>query len=128
MPVISILCFYGLSFWCLYWTNFGCIFSSLHLTSIDRFHSYFFGFINSLSTLNKNLRKRTLKKLIKESCSNTVFTANKKLYQQIDGVSMGSSLKLLLVNVVMTQLKGKVIKQFNNDKLLRFMAALLMTL
>ena len=78
--------------------------------------------------MNTNLKKRTLKKLIKESCSNTVFTGNKKLYQQIDGVSIGSSLKLLHVNNIMTQLKGKVIKQFNNDKLLRFMVALLMTL
>ena len=66
--------------------------------------------------MNTDLRKRTLKKLIKESCSDTVFTENKKLYQQIDGVSMGGSLKLLLTNIIMTELKQEVTKQCNNDK------------
>ena len=46
--------------------------------------------------------------------------ANKKLYQQIDGVSMGSSLGPLLANIIMTELKRKVIKQFIDDKTLMF--------
>ena len=47
--------------------------------------------------MNANLRKRTLKKLIKDTCSKTVFTANKKLYQQIDDVSMAGSLDRYLL-------------------------------
>ena len=39
-----------------------------------------------------NLQKNTLKKLIKESCSKTHFMFNGKIYKQIDGVLMGSSL------------------------------------
>ena len=50
--------------------------------------------------VKKNLRKRTLKKLIKDTCRKTVFTANKKLYQQIDGVS---SLGPLLANIIITE-------------------------
>ena len=45
---------------------------------------------------------------------------NKKLYQQIDGVSMGSSLGPLLANIIMTELERKVIKQFIDDKTLMF--------
>ena len=52
--------------------------------------------------MNTNLRKRTFKKLIKDTCSKTVFTANKKLYQQVHGVSMGSSVGALRANVIMT--------------------------
>ena len=49
------------------------------------------------------LKKRTLKNLIKDTCSKTVFSENDKLYQQIDGVIMGSSLGPLLANIIMTE-------------------------
>ena len=71
--------------------------------------------------VDTQLRKRTLKKLIKDTCSKIVFTANKKLYQQIDGVSMGSYLGLanvILANVIMTELEQKVVKQLIDDKTL----------
>ena len=51
--------------------------------------------------VNINLTKKTVKKLIKDTCSKTIFTVNKKLYQQY-GVSMGSSLVSLLANIVMS--------------------------
>ena len=70
--------------------------------------------------VNTNLRKRTLKKLIEDTCSKTVFTANEKLYQQIDGVSMSSSLGPLLGNIIMTELERKFIKQFIDNKNLMF--------
>ena len=53
--------------------------------------------------VNTNLRKRTLKMLIKGTYIKTVFTANKKFYLQISGVSMVSSLGPLLNNIVMTE-------------------------
>ena len=70
--------------------------------------------------VNTILRKETLKKLIKDTCSKTVFMANKKLYQQIDDVSMGSSLGPLTANNIMTALEWKFIKQFTDDKTLTF--------
>ena len=63
------------------------------------------------------LKKRTLKKLIKDTCSKAVFSANKKLYQQIDGISMGSSLGPLLANIIMTELERTIIKKFIDDKI-----------
>ena len=48
------------------------------------------------------------------------FTANEKLYQQIDGVSMSNSLGPLLANIIMTELERKFIKQFIDDKNLMF--------
>ena len=76
--------------------------------------------VHNENLVNTNLRKRILKKLIKDTCSKTVFMANKKLYHQIDGISMGSSLGPLLVNITMTELEWKVIKQFIDDKTLIF--------
>ena len=66
------------------------------------------------------LKKQTLKKLIKDTCSKTVFSANNKLYQQIDGVSMGSSLGPLLANIIMTEMEKKIIKKFVDDRILLF--------
>ena len=63
------------------------------------------------------LKEQTLKKLKKDTCSETVVPANKKLYQQIDGVSMGSSLGLLLANIL-TKMEKAIIKKFIHDKIL----------
>ena len=43
-----------------------------------------------------------------------------KLYQQIDGISMGSSLGPLHANIIITELEWKTIKQFIDDKTLMF--------
>ena len=64
----------------------------------------------SSSYLSTNLKKRTLKKLILDTCTKTVFSFNNKLYQQKDGVSMGSSLGPVLANIIMTELEDVVIK------------------
>ena len=66
------------------------------------------------------LKKRTLNKLIKDTCSKTVFSVSNKLYQQIDGVSMGSSLGPLLANIIMTEMEKTIIKKFIDDKILLF--------
>ena len=42
-------------------------------------------------------------------CCRTVFSANNELYQQIDGVSMGSSLGPLLTNIIMTEMEKAII-------------------
>lgn len=58
--------------------------------------------------LNHYQHLLNIKKLIKDTCSKTAFTASKNLYQQIDDVSMGSSLKLLLASIIMTELEQKI--------------------
>ena len=70
--------------------------------------------------ISTQLKKRTPKKLVKDTCRKTVFSANKKLYQQIDGVSMGSFLGPLLANIIMTELERTIIKKFVDDKILLF--------
>ena len=63
------------------------------------------------------LKKQILEKLVKNACSKTVFSASNKLYQHIDGVSMGSSLSPLVANI-MTEMEN--IKKFIDDKILLF--------
>ena len=50
--------------------------------------------------INTKLSKRSLKKLILDSCNKTAFSFNNKIYEQIDGVSMGSSLGPVLANII----------------------------
>ena len=66
------------------------------------------------------LKKRTLKKLIKDTCSKTVFSANNKLYQKIDGVSMSSSLGPLHANIIMTEMEKTIIQKFIDDRIFLF--------
>ena len=46
------------------------------------------------------LKKSTLRKLICDTCTRTVFSCNNKLYEQTDGVSMGGSLGPVLTNII----------------------------
>ena len=66
------------------------------------------------------LKKRTLKKLIKDTCSKTVFSANNKLYQKIDGVSMSSCLGPFLANIIMTEMEKTIIEKFIDDRIFLF--------
>ena len=56
------------------------------------------------------LRKRTMKKLILDACTKTVFSFNSKFYKQVDGVSMDSPLGLALANIIITELESKIVK------------------
>ena len=67
-----------------------------------------------------NLRKSTLKKLIKDSCTKTAFSFDGKIYKQIDGVSMGSSLGPVLANVIMMEFERSVVGKFIKDGLIKF--------
>lgn len=70
--------------------------------------------------IKTNLKKSSLRKLIKDTCTKTVFSANNELYEQTDGVSMGSSLGPVLANIIMTELEDIVIKPLINDNTIRF--------
>ena len=50
-----------------------------------------------------NMRKSTLKKFIKDSCTKTAFSFDGKIYEQLEDVLMESSLGLVLANVIMTE-------------------------
>ena len=56
-----------------------------------------------------------MKKLLKDACSKTAFTFNDKIYKQIDGVSMGSPLGPLIVNIFMTELQKDIIQELIDD-------------
>ena len=70
--------------------------------------------------LATKLRKSTLKKLNKDACLKTAFSYNNKLYKQIDGFSMGSSLGSILVNIIMTVLEKIVVSDLVNSGLIKF--------
>ena len=54
------------------------------------------------------LKKRTLKKALLDARQKTAFSFNGKIYKQTDGVSMGSSLGPVLVNIIMTQMESEI--------------------
>ena len=70
--------------------------------------------------IHTQLKKSTLKKLIRDTCTKTVFSSNGQLYEQIDGVSMGSSMGPLLANIIMTQLEELIINPLINDGTIKF--------
>ena len=93
----------------------GCMFASFDVESL---------FTNVLlqRTINIILDRVYNNKLIATQLkrSKTVFSANNKLYQQTDGVSMGSSLGPLLANIIMTEMEKTIIKKFIDDKISLF--------
>ena len=66
------------------------------------------------------LGKSTLKKLIEDVCMKTVFSFNNKLYKQMDGVAMGSSLGHVLGNIIMTKLDKIVVSDLIDSGLIKF--------
>ena len=66
------------------------------------------------------MRKSTLKKFIKDSCTKTTFSFDGKIYKQIDGVSMGSSLGPVLANVIMSEFQRLVVDKLIKDGLIKF--------
>ena len=57
-----------------------------------------------------SISKRTLKQLISDSCSKTAFSFDSKIYEQIDGVSMGSCLAPVLANIILTEFEKQIVE------------------
>ena len=72
--------------------------------------------------------KRSLKKLILDTCQKTSFFFNGKMYEQADGVSMRRSLGPVLANIVMTECEKVSVNQLIENKLLKSMSDMLMIL
>ena len=67
------------------------------------------------------LKKSTLRKLICDTCTRTVFSCNNKLYEQTDGVSMGGSLGPVLTNIIiMTEFEQETVNKLINQGLIAF--------
>ena len=65
---------------------------------------------------NLNITKKELKKLFLFAKSQTHFLFNSKLYNQIDGVAMGSPLAPVLTNIFMGFYESKWLNEYNLNK------------
>jgi hypothetical protein len=70
--------------------------------------------------IDSTLRKSTLKKLILDSCTKTIFSCNGTLYEQLDGVSMGSSLGPILANIILTEFENIIVSDLINTGVIKF--------
>ena len=59
--------------------------------------------------ISTKMKKRTLKKLILDTCTKTGFLFNNTFYQQKYSVSMSSCLGPVLTNNIMTELEDVII-------------------
>ena len=71
-------------------------------------------------TISTNLEKRSLKKLILDTCTKTAFLFSNIIYEQKEVVSMGSLFGPVMASIIMTELENKVIKPLLNDGTVKF--------
>ena len=70
--------------------------------------------------ISTTLKQRTLKKLIKDTCSKTAFMLDGIIYEQTDGVSMGASLGPVLANIIMTEMERCVVDELIDSGKIKF--------
>ena len=70
--------------------------------------------------INTNLKKRTTKNLLLDFCTKTPFSFDNVLYEKCDGVSMDSSLGLVLANIILTEVENVTVKPLIETSVLRF--------
>ena len=62
-----------------------------------------------------------MKNLLKDCCTKIVaFSFNNTIYEQIDGVSLGSCLGPVLANIIMTELETVLVDKLFAANLLKF--------
>ena len=69
--------------------------------------------------LKTNIKKRTIKKLLKDCCTKNALSLNNTIYEQIDGVSMGSCLWPVLANIIMAELQTVIVDKLFAANLLK---------
>ena len=69
--------------------------------------------------LNTNLKKSTLKKHLIDSCTKATFSYDNIFYRQCGGVSMGSSLAPVLVNITLIEFEKVVMTLFMEREILK---------
>ena len=60
-----------------------------------------------------------MKKRILDACIETLFSFNSKLYEQIDGVPMGSPLEPVLANIIVIELERIIVKKSLHKSLVK---------
>ena len=70
-------------------------------------------------TYGLNLERHQLARLLEIATTNQLFQLNGQLYQQIDGVAMGSPLGPLMANVFMCHLEEELVRQDSMPSLYR---------
>ena len=70
--------------------------------------------------INTNLKKRTMKKLLLDSCTKTALSYDNVLYEQCDGVSMGSFLGPVLANTILTEFVNVIVKPLIETSVRKF--------
>ena len=70
--------------------------------------------------ININLKKRTMKRLLVDSCTKTAFSFDNVLYELCDGVSMGSPLGPVLANIILTEFENVIVKPLIETSVLNF--------
>ena len=68
--------------------------------------------------INTSLSKRSLKKLILDICQKRALSFHNRLYEQIDGVSMGRSLGPVLANIIMTECEKVIVETLMKEKVI----------
>ena len=61
-----------------------------------------------------------MKNLLKDAYSETAFTFNAKIYKEIDGASIWSSLGLILANIFMIDLENNIMQNLIDKKFTKF--------
>ena len=61
-----------------------------------------------------------MRKLIKDTCKKTAFSFDNEIYEQIDGVSMGSPLAPVLANIIRNELESTIIKKLFDTRKTKF--------
>ena len=67
-----------------------------------------------------SLSKRSLKKLSLDTCQKTAFSFNNKMYEQLDGVSMGGLLGPVLANIIMTECEKAIVDKLIENGIVKF--------
>ena len=70
--------------------------------------------------ITTTLTKRSLKKLILDTCQEMAFSFNGKMCEQIDGVRMGGSLGPVLANIIMTECEKFIVNQLIENNIVKF--------
>ena len=70
--------------------------------------------------LDTTLTKRSLEKLLTDSCTKTAFSFDNNFSEQVDGVSMGSPLGPVLANIILTEFENVVVSDLLQSSILKF--------
>ena len=76
--------------------------------------------VYSQKLINASLSKSSLKNLVLDTCQKISLPFNNKLYEQINGVSMGVSLGPVLGNIIMTEWEKVTLVKLMKQKVIMF--------